>query len=320
MKGNLLNVENLNVKLEENRGILQIVNNLSFSLTKNETLCIVGESGCGKTITALSIMRLLPTPPFEIKGKILWKSKELLSIEKEKMQDIRGKEISIIFQEPLTSFNPVEKIGDQILEVIKIHKNVDTKLAKEMVYEILKHVGFKNPIQQYELFPHELSGGMRQRAMIAMAILLKPELVIADEPTTSLDVTIQAQVLSLIERLKKEYGLSMIFITHNLGIVAQIAQNVLVLYAGKQVEYSNVNDLFNNPLHPYTKGLLESVPTLHKKFNFKSIPGTPPEPSNIPSGCPFHPRCDKKMPVCLKEEPPLLKIENNHMVACWLYR
>ncbi|MGC8764507.1 MAG: ABC transporter ATP-binding protein [Brevinematia bacterium] len=315
----LLKVENLKINLKENKKNLSIVRNLSFNLFRNETLCIVGESGCGKSITALSIMRLLPVPPFEINGKIFWKDVDLLSTDIKRMYDIRGKEIAIIFQEPLTSFNPVEKIGDQILEVIKLHTDTDMKIAKEMVYEILKHVGFKHPVQQYELFPHELSGGMRQRAMIAMAIILKPELLIADEPTTSLDVTIQAQVLGLIQRLKEEYGLSMIFITHNLGIVAQIAQNVLIIYAGKEVEYANVVDLFRQPLHPYTKGLLESVPSLQKGSKLKSIPGIPPEPSSIPSGCPFHTRCEKKMKVCEVEEPPFNEIEKSHFVACWLY-
>jgi peptide/nickel transport system ATP-binding protein len=314
----ILCVNSLSVSIEEEK-FLPIVRDISFEVSKNETLCIVGESGCGKTITALSILRLLPIPPFKISGSILWHGKNLITISNEELEKIRGKEISIIFQEPLSSFNPVEKIGDQILEVIEIHNKVDRKEAKEIVHETLKHVGFKNPKIQYELYPHQLSGGMRQRAMIAMAIILKPEMIIADEPTTSLDVTIQAQILNLIERLKEEYGLSLIFITHNLGIVASIAQKVAVFYAGKIVEYTDVASLFNKPLHPYTTGLLSSVPSISKKFSFNTIGGLPPEPFNIPSGCPFHPRCNRKMEICSQKEPPYIKLENNHFVSCWLY-
>lgn len=320
MKDYLLKVENLSITLQDKENEFKIVDDISYLIKKNETLCMVGESGCGKTVSALSITRLLPSPPFNIKGKIFLEEKELSNLPLNELYKIRGKEIGFIFQEPLSSFNPVEKIGDQIAEVVKIHENLDNKIAKEMVYELLKHVGFKNPKLQYELYPHELSGGMRQRAMIAMSIILKPKLLIADEPTTALDVTIQAQVLNLIEKLKEEYGLSILFITHNLGIVAQIAQTVLVLYAGQVMEYSPVFELFKNPLHPYTVGLLDSVPSITKKYDYKkSIPGNPPEPSNIPSGCPFHPRCSQKMQICETKKPSLTKIDNRY-VKCWLYR
>ncbi len=311
----LLSVQNLNVRLNDD---IQIVSDLSYEIGKNETLCMVGESGCGKTVSALSLVRILPSPPFSLSGSVIFEKNDLLNMPLENLYKIRGKEIGFIFQEPLSSFNPVEKIGDQIAEVIYIHEK-DIVNAKEMVYEILEHVGFKNPKLQYELYPHELSGGMRQRAMIAMAVILKPKLIIADEPTTALDVTIQAQVLGLIERLKDEYGLSMLFITHNLGIVAHVADNVLVLYAGEMVEYGNVFDLFKEALHPYTVGLLGSVPSLNKTYSFKSIPGNPPEPTNIPRGCPFHPRCNRKMAICEKEKPPIFKIEDR-FVRCWLYK
>ncbi|MCX7820752.1 MAG: ABC transporter ATP-binding protein [Brevinematales bacterium] len=319
MKDYLLTVKNLTITLADKEKDIKIVDDISYSIKKNETLCMVGESGCGKTVSALSITRLLPSPPFKIDGQIFLEDREILSLPIEELYKIRGKEIGFIFQEPLSSFNPVEKIGDQIAEVVRIHENFDKKTSKEMVYELLHHVGFKNPKIQYELYPHELSGGMRQRAMIAMAIILKPKLLIADEPTTALDVTIQAQVLNLIEKLKDEYGLSILFITHNLGIVAQISENVLVLYAGQIVEYSRVFELFKDPLHPYTIGLLNSVPSLTKIYSYnKSIQGNPPEPTNIPSGCPFHPRCNRKMKICETKNPPFIKIENRY-VKCWLY-
>jgi len=318
---NLLNIENLTVTFSSVEASIKAVDDVSFGIGNSEVVGLVGESGCGKTVTALSILRLLPCPPAEIKAKgIFWKGRNLLKASIEEMHSIRGNEISIIFQEPLSSFNPVQKVGKQIQEILEVHnKKIENGEAYEKVIQMLSHVGIQNPEWAFESYPHELSGGMRQRAMIAMALMNGPELLIADEPTTALDVTIQAQILDLLEKLQKERHLSILMITHNLGIVARIANRVVVMYAGKVVEDSQVKPLFKEPLHPYTQGLLKSIPNPEKKQRLYAIPGMIPDPANLPSGCTFHPRCPYVMDICKREFPPLNKVDDSRAVACWLY-
>jgi oligopeptide/dipeptide ABC transporter ATP-binding protein len=291
---------------------------------KGETLGVVGESGCGKSVTALSIMRLIPDPPGKIvAGDIVFEGQSLLSLSNEEMRRIRGNKISMIFQEPMTSLNPVYTIGNQISEALRLHQGLSKKDAHDRSIDMLQLVGIPLPERRVNEHPHQLSGGMRQRAMIAMALSCNPSLLIADEPTTALDVTIQAQILDLMVSLKADLDTAIILITHDLGVVAESAARVVVMYAGKVVEEADVYNIFEHPLHPYTEGLLESIPridhSIQKKARLTEIQGVVPIPSQLPAGCHFHPRCPKVMDVCRHENPELKEEKADHRVRCWLY-
>lgn len=321
MEPPILAVKNLKINFNTSAGLIKAVDGVSFSLKQGESLGLVGESGCGKSVTALSLLRLIPSPPGRVAvDELLWKGRDISRLPLPQFVPLRGKEISIIFQEPLTSFNPVQKIGSQISETLKIHSNYGKEEFKPRVIQALRKVGIPNPERQFEAYPHELSGGMRQRAMIAMALICNPQLLIADEPTTALDVTIQAQILELLQELQSENNMSLLMITHNLGIVAEIAQKIAVMYAGKIVEFADVKELFKNPLHPYTDGLLKSIPSLAKTVSLYAIPGMIPDPLHLPGGCYFEPRCSKAMDICRQQFPELISKTNGHAVACWLYR
>jgi peptide/nickel transport system ATP-binding protein/oligopeptide transport system ATP-binding protein len=321
-KDNLLEVTNLKTYFYTDDGVVKAVNGIDFKIKKGETLGMVGESGSGKSISSLSIIRLIPIPPGKIvDGKILFKGKDLLRYNIDEIRKVRGNDISMIFQEPMTSLNPVLTIGNQILETIVLHQKVAKDRAKKKAIEMLNLVGIPNPEKRFYEYSHELSGGQRQRVMIAMALSCNPDLLIADEPTTALDVTIQAQILELIKKLQDEIGMAVLMITHDLGVIAEIADNVVVVYAGKAMEYSNVLNIFQNPKHPYTKSLMKSIPKLTDKANKKLevIEGSIPDPLFLPSGCKFHPRCKYTNDICMKEEPKLEKIDDNHYVRCWMY-
>ena len=321
----LLEVRNLKTYFHTDDGVVRAVDGVSFSISKGETLAVVGESGCGKSITAFSAMRLIPTPPGKIEdGEILFHKNGAAPVDLTKidargaqMRDIRGNDIAMIFQEPMTSLSPVHTIGNQIGEAIELHQNVDKAEARKRAGEVLRKVRLPEPERQLDAYPHELSGGMRQRAMIAMALSCNPSLLIADEPTTALDVTIQAQILDLMVALQEEIGMSILLITHDLGVVAWMADNVAVMYLGKVVEYSDVRTIFKNPRHPYTKGLLNSIPKIGQKDQLVPIVGSVPDPFERPVGCPFAPRCPHAMDRCT-EEPELLEVERGHQVSCWL--
>lgn len=320
MTETLLEVSNLKVNFNTAAGIVKAVDGVSFTVDRGETLGLVGESGCGKSVTALSLLRLIPNPPGEIRdGKVLWEGRDLLKLPLPELIGIRGREIGIIFQEPLTSFNPVQPIGSQISEVLKIHTELSPIEIRERVLEMLSRVGFSDPQRSYEAYPHELSGGMRQRAMIAMALICRPRMVIADEPTTALDVTIQAQILDLLFELQTEIKMSVLLITHNLGIVAGNAQKVAVMYAGKIVETAPVREVFKNPLHPYTAGLLASIPKINQQEPLVAIPGMIPDPLQLPQGCHFEPRCPKALDRCRSEYPLEQEVTPGHRVRCWRY-
>jgi peptide/nickel transport system ATP-binding protein len=316
----ILAIKNLSINFDTEAGVVKAADGVSFTLDQGETLGLVGESGCGKSVTALSILKLIPTPPGRITvDQIRWKERDLTKIPLPDLVKLRGQEISIIFQEPLTSFNPVQRIGAQISEVLKIHTDLSKLALKDAVIQALGKVGIPNPVRQFEAYPHELSGGMRQRAMIAMALICKPQLVIADEPTTALDVTIQAQILELLQDLQAENHMSLLMITHNLGIVAEIAQRVAVMYAGKIVEIASVGEIFKNPLHPYTEGLLRSIPNPLNTGDLYAIPGMIPDPLHLPDGCYFAPRCERAMDVCKRQIPELKVRTEKHAVACWVH-
>jgi oligopeptide/dipeptide ABC transporter ATP-binding protein len=320
MTSPLLKIEDLSTFFHTEENIVQSVRNVDLTIHKGETLALVGESGCGKSVTALSAMRLVPIPPGRFEsGRILFKGKDILQASEVEMQDIRGNEISMIFQEPMTSLNPIFTVGDQIMEAIRLHQNKTEAQARELALKVLRQVAIPSPENRIDQYPHELSGGMKQRVMIAMAIVCQPALLIADEPTTALDVTIQAQILDLLDRLRQETHMSILLITHNLGIVAQYADRVAVMYSGKVVELAPVEELFASPAHPYTRGLLNSLPKDGSKL--ETIPGTVPHPAYLPKGCAFHPRCAEKLDQCTKMIPPLESIDgkNPHETACWLY-
>jgi len=320
MTSPLLKIEDLSTFFHTEENIVQSVRNVDLTIHKGETLALVGESGCGKSVTALSAMRLVPIPPGRFEsGRILFKGKDILQASEVEMQGIRGNEISMIFQEPMTSLNPIFTVGDQIMEAIRLHQNKTEAQARELALKVLRQVAIPSPENRIDQYPHELSGGMKQRVMIAMAIVCQPALLIADEPTTALDVTIQAQILDLLDRLRKETHMSILLITHNLGIVAQYADRVAVMYSGKVVELAPVEELFASPAHPYTRGLLNSLPKDGAKL--ETIPGTVPHPAYLPKGCAFHPRCAEKLDQCTKMIPPLESIDgkNPHETACWLY-
>jgi peptide/nickel transport system ATP-binding protein len=320
---NVLEVTGLQTVFFTNSGLFRAVDDVSFHVRRGETLAIVGESGCGKSVSALSIMRLVPDPPGRIVGgSVLLEGTDLLGLDEAEMRKIRGDRISMIFQEPMTSLNPVIRIGDQISEAVRLHRAMTAKQAWAQAVEMLRLVRIPEPSRRALEYPHQLSGGMRQRAMIAMALACRPALLIADEPTTALDVTIQAQILALVLELQKELGMGLILITHDLGVVAQTAQRVIVMYAGRKVEEADVDTLFANPLHPYTRGLMASipgVPALQEKAEARltEIPGMVPSLTNLPAGCAFAPRCKLAIDRCRVEYPPLRDFGGAHLAACW---
>ena len=320
----ILEIRELRTYFFTMEGVAKAVDGVSYQLNKGEPLGLVGESGCGKSVTALSILRLIPVPPGKVVGgKILFNEDNLLDLSEDEMRKIRGNRISMIFQEPMTSLNPVFTIGNQIQETFRLHQGLSKKDALEKTIEMLKLVNIPSPERCVTQYPHELSGGMRQRAMIAMALACKPEILIADEPTTALDVTIQAQILDLMIKLKEELGMAIILITHNLGVISETVKRVLVMYAGKIMEEAKTKVLFQNPQHPYTMGLLKSVPRLGDKVRFgkvrlNEIPGVVPSLYELPSGCKFSTRCPSVMAICKEEEPKLKEIEQGHFNRCWL--
>ncbi|BDG34806.1 ABC transporter ATP-binding protein [Saccharococcus caldoxylosilyticus] len=319
--GKLLEVKNLEVSFQTYGGEVQAVRGVSFYLNKGETLAIVGESGSGKSVTSQTIMRLIPTPPGKIKnGQILFDGEDLVKKTDKEMEQIRGRDIGMIFQDPMTSLNPTMKVGHQIMEVIMKHQKLPKSAAKERAIELLRLVGIPMPEKRVNQYPHEFSGGMRQRAMIAIALASNPKLLIADEPTTALDVTIQAQILELMKDIQKKTGTAIIFITHDLGVVANVADRVAVMYAGKIVEMGTVDEIFYDPRHPYTWGLLASMPSLDSddKAELASIPGSPPDLTNPPKGDAFAPRNPYAMKIDFEMEPPLFQISDTHYAATWL--
>ena len=316
----ILKVENLKTYFRTPEGIVKAVDDISFNVYRGEILAIVGESGCGKSVTVLSIMGLVKCPPASMSGNIIYNNQNLLTLNRKEYKEIRGKKLSMIFQEPMSAFDPLYTIGYQLTEVALANTNWTKEEAREKIIETLKKVNIPAPEKRFEEYPHEMSGGMLQRIMIAMALITSPEIIIADEPTTALDVTIQAQVLNLIRNLQNEYNGSTIFITHDLGVVAELADRVHVMYAGKMIEKANVVELYKNPLHPYTKGLLNSrVMRKYKGGNLPYIKGYVPKATEFPQGCRFNPRCPKKIDKCMKNEPPEYIVEKNHYVSCWLY-
>ncbi len=318
---NLLEVKNLKTHFFTEDGIVPAVNGVDFNLKSGETLGIVGESGCGKSITSMSIMRLIPTPPGKIvDGEIIFDNKNIVDLPESEMRKIRGNDIAMIFQEPMTSLNPVFTIGSQIMEAIMLHQNLDKKAAREKCIEMLKLVGIPRADEVVDDYPHQFSGGMRQRAMIAMALSCNPKLLIADEPTTALDVTIQAQIIELMKELKEKLNTAIMLITHDLGVVAEMADHVIVMYAGRIVEDANVVDLFKDPKHPYTIGLMKSKPNLEGSAKrLDVIPGSVPNPLAMPEGCAFHPRCNHAMEICQMQVPDLISVGNGRKVRCWLF-
>ena len=317
----LLSVRNLKTYFYTDEGVVRAVDGLTYDLHKGETLGIVGESGCGKSVHALSVMRLIPTPPGKIvEGEILFEGKNLLKLPDEQMRHIRGNRIAMIFQEPMTSLNPVLTIGEQIAEAVILHQRLDKKAAWERAIEMLERVKMPVARERIKDYPHQFSGGMRQRVMIAMALSCNPSILIADEPTTALDVTIQAQILDLIRELQQEFNMAVIMITHNLGVVAELTDNVVVMYAGKPVEHADVNRIFQDPKHPYTWGLLHSIPKLYeRKERLIPIEGQPPSLIDLPPGCPFAPRCQFAMEICVQADPPDYDVGPNHTAKCYLH-
>jgi oligopeptide/dipeptide ABC transporter ATP-binding protein len=322
--GMLLEIKNLSTHFHTDYGAIKAVDRISLAIDQGDTLGVVGESGCGKTVLALSIMRLIASPPGRIvSGNVFFNGVDLLNLDNEEMRRIRGKDISMVFQEPMTSLNPVLRIGDQITEIIKLHLALGRKEAMDRALEMLSLVGMPSPETIIRNYPHQMSGGMRQRVMIAMALCCGPKLMLADEPTTALDVTIQAQILELIGRLKKEMGTSVILITHDLGVIAESSEHVAVMYTGQVVEYASAENLFATPLHPYTVGLMESIPKIDAPWgrddHLKVIAGVVPSLHNLPQGCTFQDRCPHTMQICREEEPRLEEYLPMHKVHCWLY-
>jgi len=318
----ILEVKNLSTHFEIKGGTIRAVDGVDLVVNEGDTLGVVGESGCGKTVLALSIMRLVPTPPGRIvSGNVLFDGLDLLCLGGEEMQRVRGKDISMIFQEPMTSLNPVFRIGEQIAEVIRLHQGLARRDALNRAIEMLQLVGIPSPERRIRDYPHQMSGGMRQRVMIAIALSCNPRLMLADEPTTALDVTIQAQIIDLINNLKSQVGTSVVMITHDLGVIAEAAQFVAVMYAGKVVEYGPVGDIFSLPLHPYTVGLLESIPKIDRGQDsyLTVIPGVVPDLNNLPPGCRFLDRCSYGMTACTEEEPELKEETPGRSVRCWRY-
>ena len=319
----LLEIRGLKTHFKTDDGWLHAVDGVDIGIDRGETVCVVGESGCGKSVTAMSVLKLLPMPPGRIvAGQILWQGRDIVPMQEDAMQRIRMKEIAIVFQEPMTSLNPVYTVGEQIAEGLRLHEGLDRRQALERAVEMLKLVRIPTPERRVHDFPHQFSGGMRQRVMIAMALSCKPQLLIADEPTTALDVTIQAQILDLLAELKLELGMAILLITHAMGVVAEVAQRVVVMYAGKVVEEAVVSELFAHPRHPYTQGLIRSIPridsALTKKVRLETISGTVPKLIAPPEGCRFAPRCKFATPACTQTTPALRQVAPGHKVACIL--
>lgn len=317
----LLKVRGLKTYFYTDNGIARAVDGVNLEVDRGQSLGIVGESGCGKTVASLSIMRLIPSPPGRIEdGEVIFKEKDLLRLSEEQMRRIRGNEISMIFQEPMTSLNPVFTCGNQIEEVLRLHQKLDRKVAWTKAVELLDMVGIPSPEQTARQYPHQLSGGMQQRVVIGVALACNPSLLIADEPTTALDVTIQAQILELLKRLQEEFQIAIILITHDLGVIAKVAHRVAVMYAGKIVEHADVEGVFSSPLHPYTKGLLESMLKLTEaRPSLPVIEGLVPDAVELPPGCRFHPRCREAVPICREKEPDLKGLDGDeHLVRCWM--
>lgn len=317
----LLEVRNLKTFFFTEEGVVKAVNDVSFEVSEGETLGLVGESGCGKSVTSLSIMKLIPNPPGRIiSGQILFDGQDIVNVSENVMHEIRGNKISMIFQEPMTALNPVFTIGHQISEVFTLHQKISKKEAKEKTIELLKIVGIPEAEKRFNQYPFELSGGMRQRVMIAMALTCNPKLLIADEPTTALDVTIQAQILELIKEMQKKFNSAVILITHDLAVIAETVDHVAVMYAGVIVEKTETHRLFKKPMHPYTIGLLNSIPVLGQRGKeLQEIPGRVPNLIDLPKGCYFADRCNKKMPICSTQEVELKEVEPGHFVRCFLY-
>ena len=317
----LLEVKDLKVQFNTLEGVVHAVNGVSFVVEEGKTLGIVGESGCGKSVTVLSVMRLIAEPPGKItSGEILFEGNDLLKLDKTSMQDLRGQKIAMVFQDPMTSLNPVLTIGKQISEALIVHKHMNNKEAFNRTIELLDLVGIPQSKERFNDFPHQFSGGMRQRVMIAMALSCNPSILIADEPTTALDVTIQAQIVELTKNLQTKVGMSVIWITHDLGVVAEIADRVIVMYAGYIVEEADVFNIFENPVHPYTLSLLKSLPRVDSRRyeRLEIIPGSPPDCIHMPAGCPFMPRCGYAIERCKVENPRLVNVGEAHMAACWV--
>jgi oligopeptide/dipeptide ABC transporter ATP-binding protein len=316
----LLELRNLAIGFDTEGGEIRPVQDVSLSIFPGQTLAVVGESGCGKSVTALSILRLIPSPPSKvIGGQVLFAGRDLLKLSEKEMRRVRGKDIAMIFQEPMTSLNPVFTVGDQIVEAVRLHQKVGVKQAYEIAEQAMHDVGIADPAKRLHEYPHRLSGGMRQRVMIAMALSCQPKLLIADEPTTALDVTIQAQILELLRKLQEARGMAVMLITHDLGVVAENADAVAVMYASKVVECAPVQELFDSPMHPYTEGLFRAMPRLGRADQrLETIAGTVPSPRRFPSGCKFHPRCPRMNgdPLCANQEPALREIQKEHWASC----
>jgi peptide/nickel transport system ATP-binding protein len=317
----LLEIRDLKTHFRSDEGMVHAVDGVDLTIGRGETLCVVGESGSGKTVTALSVLKLIPMPPGRIvSGEILWQGKDLVALSAAEMNRVRAKDIAIVFQEPMTSLNPVYTIGDQLAEVIQLHQGLSRRAALNRAVEMLSLVNIPTPQRRVHDYPHQFSGGMRQRVMIAMALSCNPKLLIADEPTTALDVTIQAQILDLLQEMKSRLGMSIMLITHAMGVVAEVAQRVVVMYAGKVVEEAGVDRLFSNPAHPYTQGLIRSIPRIDlaavRKQRLETIAGSVPKLIDPPVGCRFAPRCRLAIDECSRAQPPLREIEPGHKVAC----
>ncbi|MDT7777596.1 MAG: peptide/nickel transport system ATP-binding protein [Acidobacteriota bacterium] len=320
----LLEVKNLRTHFPTRAGLVRAVDGVSFHLDEGELLGLVGESGCGKSITALSVMRLIGAPGRIVGGEIRFGGENLLNVSEERMREIRGDDIAMIFQDPMTSLNPVYTVGEQIAEALRLHRGLNRRQARDAAVEAMREVSIPDPARRADDYPHQLSGGMRQRVMIAMALACDPKLLIADEPTTALDVTIQAQILELIDEQRRTRNLAVLLITHDLGVVAEVADRVAVMYTGRIVEESPVAELFARPKHPYTEGLLRSVPKLteahvKKAVRLSTIEGTVPKPTNLPEGCHFAPRCPHRMPRCTEGDLPLYQLDGGVAVRCVLY-
>lgn len=317
----ILSVQNLKTYFYVEAGEAQAVDDVSFDLPAGKTLALVGESGCGKSMTALSIMRLVPDPPGKtVNGEILFEGKNLLDMNDKEMREIRGNDISMIFQEPMTSLNPVFRVGNQIASIVRLHRGLDKKAARDAAIDLLDQVGIPAPESRVDDYPHQMSGGMRQRVMIAMALACNPKVLIADEPTTALDVTIQAQILDLLRKLQRERGMALLLITHDLGVVAEMADEVAIMYAGKIIERAPAETLFAQRSHPYSQGLFDSLPSQSQLGNrLDTITGQVPAATHFPSGCRFHPRCPKAMEVCRQSIPKQTSLSADHDVSCWLH-
>ncbi|MEX2421974.1 MAG: ABC transporter ATP-binding protein [Actinomycetota bacterium] len=319
MPEQLLEVNDLKVHFPTDDGLVKAVDGLSFSLQAGETLGVVGESGSGKSVSFLTVMGLITRKQAQIEGEVIFQGQDLLTMPEDEMRNVRGDKVSMIFQDPMTSLHPYYKVGDQIAEAVRTHQKVSKREAREQAVEMLRRTGIPRPDERADQYPHEFSGGMRQRAMIAMALSLNPDLLIADEPTTALDVTVQAQILDLIDRLKEEFNAAVAIITHDLGVVAEHCDDIQVMYGGKAVEYGNTDDIYYRPLHPYTWGLLGSIPKLGEETDrLNPIRGLPPSLINVPPGCSFHPRCPYRFEPCDKDVPVLVPVDGHHASACHL--